>query len=73
MYTDFASPTVLGAKRMVPRRWEDAAEKWLEERSEKADIRGDRQKLKWLESHFGGKMLHEIDREVVKRAAMALG
>lgn len=53
---------------MVPRRWEDAAEKWLEERSEKADIRGDMQKLKWLESHFGGKMLHEIDREVVKRA-----
>lgn len=51
---------------MVPRRWEDAAEKWLEEKAEKADIRGDKQKLKWLESHFGGKMLHEIDRDLVK-------
>lgn len=51
---------------MVPRRWEDAADKWLEEKAEKADIRGDKQKLTWFESHFGGKMLHEIDRDLVK-------
>ena len=52
---------------MVPRRWEDAASKWLEEKAHKADIRGDKQKLNWLESHFGGKMLHEVDRDLVKQ------
>lgn len=52
---------------MVPRRWEEAKEKWLEEKAHKADIRGDKAKLEWLESHFGGKMLHEIDRDLVKR------
>ncbi len=52
---------------MEPKRWEEAAAKWLEEKAEKADIRGDKQKLGWLESHFGGKMLHDIDRELVKK------
>jgi len=51
---------------MDPKRWEEAAEKWLEEKAEKADIKGDKQKLKWLEGHFGGKWLHEIDRNLVK-------
>lgn len=51
---------------MEPKRWEQAAEKWLEERSGKADIRGDKAKLEWLKPHFGGKWLHEIDRDVVK-------
>lgn len=52
---------------MEPVRWEEAKQKWIEERSDKADIRGDKQKLKWLEPHFRGKMLHEIDRDLVKR------
>lgn len=52
---------------MEPVRWEAAAEKWVEERSDKADIKGDRQKLKWLETRLSGKMLHEIDRDLVKR------
>lgn len=51
---------------MEPVRWEKAAAKWLEEKAEKADIRGDRQKLRWLESHLNGKWLHEIDRDLVK-------
>lgn len=51
---------------MAKKRWDAAAAQWLSEKSEKADFRGDKQKLEWLESHFGGKLLHEIDRDLVK-------
>lgn len=67
MYTGFASPAALGVIQMKPVAWEEAAAKWVEEKQDKADIKGDIAKLKWFEPHFRGRMLHEIDRELVKK------
>lgn len=48
-------------------RWEQAAERWLEEKQDKADFRGDKAKLDWLAAHLNGKALEEIDRETVRQ------
>jgi len=48
-------------------RWEEAAQKWLDERSEKADIRGDRAKLDWLGPHLEGRRLRDITRDMVRK------
>lgn len=49
-------------------RWEQAAERWLVEKQDKADIRGDKAKLEWLAAHLNGKAPEEIDRETVRRS-----
>ncbi|KAA9130882.1 site-specific integrase [Marinihelvus fidelis] len=49
-----------------PRRtWQEAVVQWLREKQHKADIRQDRSKLRWLDSHLANHYLDEIDRETV--------
>lgn len=49
-----------------PRRtWQETAVRWLTEKSHKADIGQDRQKLKWLHPFLGHLYLDEITRDVI--------
>jgi len=55
-----------------PRRtWQEAAVKWLHERSYKRTHQGDISKLKWCDQHLRGKYLDEIDRELIESIAAA--
>lgn len=51
---------------MKPRRtWDEAALKWLKEKSDKKSIRGDVGIIKWLTPFFRGKFLDELTRSVI--------
>ena len=51
-----------------PRRtWNEAVVKWFKERSHKATIETDRMHLRWADRFLGGKMLDQIDRDLVDR------
>ena len=55
-----------------PRRtWQDAVVRWLREREHKANIKEDKAKLRWLDQFFGDKMLNEINRDLIDKAAAA--
>ncbi|WP_414041934.1 tyrosine-type recombinase/integrase [Acidithiobacillus sp. M4-SHS-6] len=45
--------------------WDDAGVRWIEEKSYKASIADDIQRLDWLQSYLRGKLLQEIDRKMV--------
>ncbi len=47
--------------------WNQAALRWLREKSHKADIKHDGEKLAWLENILGEYFLDEITRDVVER------
>lgn len=47
--------------------WEEAVIRWLDEKSHKASIEGDRRNLRWLHSHLSGLNLADIDRDLVDR------
>ncbi|RLA43377.1 MAG: site-specific integrase, partial [Gammaproteobacteria bacterium] len=55
-----------------PRRtWQDAVVRWLREREHKAGIKEEKSKLRWLDQFFGDKMLNEINRDLIDKAAAA--
>ena len=45
--------------------WEEAVVRWLAEKSDKATLADDKSHLRWLDRHLRGRMLDEIDRNVV--------
>ena len=45
--------------------WNDAAVRWLKEQSHKATAKEDRAKLRWLDTHLGGKELETINRALI--------
>ncbi|MEZ5559153.1 MAG: tyrosine-type recombinase/integrase [Pseudomonadales bacterium] len=51
------------------RTWQEAVVRWLKERDQKADHHQDVSKLRWLDQFFGGRYLHEIDRELIDEVA----
>ena len=51
-----------------PRRlWTEAVVRWLKESSHKATLEMDKQHLRWLDPHLGGRYLDEITRSVIDR------
>ena len=65
--TDFWRLHKLGDK---PRRtWQDAAVQWLKDRDQKADLKRDVEKLRWLDQYFGGMYLDEISRPLIHQVA----
>ncbi|MGB5487720.1 MAG: site-specific integrase [Lysobacterales bacterium] len=51
-----------------PRRtWQEAVVQWLREKDHKANIGGDKAKLKWLDQFLRGRYLDEINRELVSK------
>ena len=49
----------------VERTWKEAVVRWVSEKSDKASIRDDLAKLKWLDQHLGDKLLRDITRTLV--------
>ncbi|TNV96956.1 integrase, partial [Xylella fastidiosa] len=49
--------------------WDDAAQRWLSEKSHKTTAHEDAAKLRWLASHFAGKKLAAIDSDLILRVA----
>lgn len=47
------------------RTWDEAALEWIKEKKHKADIKGDIEKLRWLCPYLRGKLLEEIDRDLI--------
>jgi integrase len=45
--------------------WEEAVLRWIAETRHKATHDDDKAKLRWLDSHLGGKYLDEIDRDMI--------
>ncbi len=45
--------------------WDDAGVRWLHERSYKADIKHDMEKLHWLQSYLRGMVLADIQRKTI--------
>ncbi len=53
-----------------PRRtWQEAVVRWVRERDTKADAEKDVGKLRWLDAHFRGLYLDEIDRDRIDAVA----
>lgn len=72
-YHDHLKVSLWRAHRLgeKPRRtWQDAVVRWVQERDYKADHRKDLGKLRWLDRHFGGFYLDEINRDEVDRVGM---
>ena len=55
----------------VRRTWEEAVLRWLLESKQKATHEDDKAKLRWLDSHLGGKHLDEIDRTLIDQVKFA--
>ena len=56
----------------APRRtWNDAVVRWCREQSHKATAEEDKAKLRWLDTHLGGKDLDIIDRDMIERVTQA--
>jgi len=49
------------------RAWNDAVVRWVKERSHKATIDTDKMHLRWVDRFLGGKMLDQIDRDLIDR------
>jgi integrase len=49
------------------RTWDEAAYKWLVETSHKATHEEDKAKIRWLQSFFRGRLLSDIDRELIAK------
>ena len=48
--------------------WDDAGVRWLSERSHKADLKHDVEKLRWLQDFFRGVTLRDMHREFIVAA-----
>lgn len=55
----------IAAGEKVDRTWKEAVVRWVSERSDKATIRDDLNKIKWLDKYLGDKRLSEISRTLV--------
>ena len=53
----------LGVK--VIRHWEEAVVRWLSEKTDKATLDDDKGHLRWLDRYLRGRILNEIDRDVI--------
>jgi integrase len=53
------------------RTWNEAVVRWLKEATHKATIKMDVAHLRWLDRHFGGKRLDEINRAAIDRVSDA--
>lgn len=51
--------------------WDEAGYKWLVETRHKATHADDKSKLRWLQQHLRGKLLCDIDRELISRIGQA--
>ena len=51
------------------RTWDEAAYKWLTETQHKATHEEDKSKIRWLQQFLRGRLLGEIDRELIARVA----
>ncbi|MDD0943578.1 tyrosine-type recombinase/integrase [Xylella fastidiosa] len=49
--------------------WDDAAQRWLSEKSHKTTAHEDAAKLRWLAFHFAGKKLAAIDSDLILHVA----
>lgn len=49
----------------VEKTWEDAVERWLFEKSEKASLKSDKCIIHWLDSYLSGLPLSKIDRSII--------
>ena len=47
------------------RKWEDAVERWFEEKTEKATLHDGRSHLRWLHPYLVDRYLEEISKELV--------
>ena len=47
------------------RTWDEAALKWLAETQHKATHEGDKSQLRWLQQYLRGRLLENIDRELI--------
>ena len=47
------------------RTWDEAALKWLTETQHKATHEGDKSQLRWLQQYLRGRLLENIDRELI--------
>lgn len=54
-------------KRKPQRSWDDAAVRWLKEKASKKSYRDDVQRIRWFTGHLRGKLLDQIDRELIDR------
>lgn len=45
--------------------WNDAVVRWLKERAHKATIDTDKMHLRWTDRFLGGKLLDQIDRDLI--------
>lgn len=59
-----ARKLVLGAS-VAPKTWDDAVERWLFEKADKASLNSDRCIFRWLDPHLSSLLLVKIDRTVV--------
>lgn len=55
----------LSGERVVAKTWDDAVERWLFEKADKASLHSDKCIFRWLEPHLSGVPLADIDRLVV--------
>jgi integrase len=55
----------LAVETAVLKTWDEAIERWLLEKSDKASLHSDKCILRWLEPHLSGVPLVNIDRRVV--------
>lgn len=50
--------------------WDAATDRWLKERTDKATLYNDEARFKWLDQHWAGKRLIDIDDDEVKRVLL---
>ncbi|MFS2137353.1 tyrosine-type recombinase/integrase [Duganella sp. Dugasp56] len=55
----------LAAEAVVLKTWDDAIDRWLLEKADKASLHSDKCILRWLEPYLSGVPLADIDRRVV--------
>lgn len=58
---------IMGEK--PPHTWDEAAAKWLDEKLDKRDFRGDVQKIAWLTPHFSEMPLRTMTRDKIMAVA----
>ncbi|MDF1693284.1 MAG: site-specific integrase [Zhongshania sp.] len=58
-----------GFRRSAGKTWNDAADRWVMTTSHKADHLHDLQKLEWLQGHFSGLFLSDINEDIILRVS----
>ncbi len=55
------------ARRTPSLTWERAVLRWLEDKQHKRSLHSDKGILRWLHPHLSGKLLSDIDRDMIER------